>query len=391
MSAARLKWISLAVLMLQNAATPLIFRAAMTSTTSRDRFDVVHAVLMQELLKCVASLGLLLVEKSGDTVAWSRTLRSDILGRPTDTLKLGIPAVLYFIQNMCLQLASANLPAAVFQVTYQGKSLVVAFCSVMMLGKMLTRARWLAIALMGAGLVVVQLAKNTESKKSANDDEQNFMLGLFLTLVGCFCSGFASVYFEKMMKMPTVAAKVVAAAAGHTSASQTSASQAQKPSMWVRNVQLAGFSMLIGVLQISMSRSLRFFAGVTDSAVAESGGFFHGFTGIVWFMVINNAFGGLCVAMVIKYADNILKGFACALATIGASIASVYIFGFDLGLTFLIGMIIVLGASLLYGGTIKLGTGNDWWNTEPPLCADMRKGSFQVDGGETKSTATNSV
>ena len=386
-----MKWLSLAVLMLQNAATPLIFRAAMTASTSRDRFQVVHAVLMQELLKCVASLGLLLHEHRGDARAWLGTLRTEIVGRPVDTLKLGVPAVLYFIQNLCLQLASANLPAAVFQVTYQGKSLVVAFCSVVMLGKMLTRVRWLAIALMGAGLVVVQLAKNTESKKAANDEEQNFMLGLFLTLVGCFCSGFASVYFEKMMKMPAAAAKaVVAAATSSSSPSSELKTETKKPSMWVRNVQLAWFSMLIGVLQICASGLLR--GQRVSSAAADTGGFFHGFSSVVWLMVVNNAFGGLCVAMVIKYADNILKGFACALATIFASMASVYFFGFHLGLTFAVGMVGVLGASLLYGGTFRVGKDNDWWNSEPPMCASMRTASFSgrvLKNGAITTTATS--
>eukprot|EP00946_MAST-07B_sp_MAST-7B-sp1_P003798 g3798.t1 len=361
MASSRMKWLSLGVLMLQNTATPLIFRAAMTATTSHDRFEVVHAVFTQELIKCVLSLGLLFHEQGGDIQAWLRTLSADIAGKPIDTLKLSVPAVLYFIQNMCLQLASANLPAAVFQVTYQGKSLVVAFCSVVMLGKMLTRVRWLAIALMGFGLVVVQLAKSKEAVKGVNDDEQNIMLGLLLTVLGCFCSGFASVYFEKMMKTPTASSSQKPSLSGE--------SERKTPSMWVRNVQLAGFSMLIGALHMGFSS----FSRVTeDPANNSDGGFFHGFSNIVWLMVFNNAFGGLCVAMVIKYADNILKGFACALATILASVASVYFFGFHLRFTFLLGMAIVLWSSLLYGGTIRLGKDNDWWNTEPPLCAGVR-------------------
>eukprot|EP00946_MAST-07B_sp_MAST-7B-sp1_P000724 g724.t1 len=332
----------------------------MTASTSRDRFEVVHAVFIQELIKCVLSLGLLLGEHGGSIQAWFRTLGAEIVGKPIDTLKLSVPAVLYFIQNMCLQLASANLPAAVFQVTYQGKSLVVAFCSVVMLGKMLTRVRWLSIALMGCGLVVVQLAKSKETVKGVNDDEQNIMLGLLLTVMGCFCSGFASVYFEKMMKTPTASSSQKSSLSGESKA----------PSMWVRNIQLAGFSMLIGALHMFVSS---FTSALEDPAATSHGGFFHGFSNIVWLMVFNNAFGGLCVAMVIKYADNILKGFACALATVLASVASVYFFGFHLRFTFLLGMVVVLFSSLLYGGTIRLGKGNDWWNTEPPLCAGVRK------------------
>ena len=64
--------------------------------------------------------------------------------------------------------------------------------------------------------------------------------------------------------------------------------------------------------------------------------------------------GGLLVALVIKHADNILKGFATALATVWATVATVFLFGFTLGGEFVIGMLLVLGATLLYGGTVKL-------------------------------------
>merc|ERR1719281_254316 len=90
----------------------------------------------------------------------------------------------------------------------------------------------------------------------------------------------------------------------------------EKPSMWVRNVQLAGFSTLLGSLVVAAT-------GTNGRSL------FYGFDNAVWLMVLNNAAGGLCVAFVIKYADNILKGFACALATIVAAVASVYFFGFE--------------------------------------------------------------
>ena len=37
-------------------------------------------------------------------------------------------------------------------------------------------------------------------------------------------------------------------------------------------------------------------------------GLFHGFTPLVWTIVVVQAVGGLVVAATIKYADNILKG-----------------------------------------------------------------------------------
>lgn len=98
-----------------------------------------------------------------------------------------------------------------------------------LLSTRLTRAKWLSLAILGSGLAIVNLSNNKESGKSAmaNADEQNVAKGLFFVITGCFCSAFAGVYFEKMMKHGAV-----------------------KPSMWLRNVQLASFSVMIGIVQM---------------------------------------------------------------------------------------------------------------------------------------------
>jgi UDP-sugar transporter A1/2/3 len=49
----------------------------------------------------------------------------------------------------------------------------------------------------------------------------------------------------------------------------------------------------------------------------------------VMYLVGMNATGGLLVAVVVKYADNILKGFACSLAIIISSVISIFLFGFQ--------------------------------------------------------------
>lgn len=346
-----MKIFSLALLTVQNGLTPLIFRAALTSSKSEERFDVVEAVLVQECLKLFLSIILLFGEEGRSLQQFLSTITVEIINKPKETLKLAIPAFLYFVQNVCLQLASANLPAAVFQVTYQGKSLIVALCSVVLLSKKLTRFKWAAIGLMGFGLSMVQLSKNTETNQSsmANAREQSVILGLLFTAVAASCSGFAGVYFEKMMKQPT------------TSTNEGG----KKPSMWVRNIQLAAFSILIGLVNLVLIRS------ASNNNKNTKRTMFEGFNGIVWIMVFNNALGGLCVAMVIKYADNILKGFACAAATLWASIASVYLYGFELHFNFLFGMLIVLLSTLMYGGSIKIST--QYWNDEPNLCTKLRK------------------
>merc|ERR1712059_178701 len=69
----------------------------------------------------------------------------------------------------------------------------------------------------------------------------------------------------------------------------------------------------------------------------------------VWFTVLQNALGGLLVAVVVKYADNILKGFACSLAIIITCVASIFIFDFSISLQFSMGAALVISSIFLYG------------------------------------------
>lgn len=69
----------------------------------------------------------------------------------------------------------------------------------------------------------------------------------------------------------------------------------------------------------------------------------------VWYLVILQATGGLLVAMVVKYADNILKGFATSLAIVVACVASILLFDFQLTLQFTFGTLLVISSIFMYG------------------------------------------
>ena len=62
------------------------------------------------------------------------------------------------------------------------------------------------------------------------------------------------------------------------------------------------------------------------------------------------AFGGLVVAMTVKYADNILKGFATSISIIVSSVFSYLVLN-DLspGGFFIIGTFLVILATFMYG------------------------------------------
>ena len=58
--------------------------------------------------------------------------------------------------------------------------------------------------------------------------------------------------------------------------------------------------------------------------------------------------GGIMVAVVVKYADNIMKGFATSAAIIISCIVSVYLFDVVLSVQFIFGTVLVMLSIYLY-------------------------------------------
>lgn len=110
-------------------------------------------------------------------------------------------------------------------------------------------------------------------------------------------------------------------------------------SVWLRNVQLGMFG--------SLSALLGMFA--KDWGTISDNGFFFAYSPLVFAVVVQQAVGGLIVAVVVKFADNILKGFATSLSIIISCIAAVFLFGFVISFLFVVGAALVMIAIYLYG------------------------------------------
>merc|ERR1712107_902012 len=269
---------------------------------------------MAELVKLITCLGLVWNDEDRSVAKWWSALDRTIIKQPMDTVKVMVPSAVYLIQNNLLYVAASNLDVATYQITYQLKILTTAMFAVTMLNKKLISTQWISLLILIAGVAMVQLSDVKESKSSANVAEQSKMLGFTAALSACCLSGFAGVYFEKILKGSDV-------------------------SVWMRNVQLAMLSVPMGLVT----------SYVSDGAKISEHGFFHGYDNFVWFTVAQNALGGFLVAVVVKYADNILKGFACSLAIIITCVASIFIFDFSLSLQFSLGAACVIGSIFLYG------------------------------------------
>ena len=110
----------------------------------------------------------------------------------------------------------------------------------------------------------------------------NAFIGTAAVLIEVILSGFASIYFEKVIK-----------------------TDPEKIGIWERNFQLALGSCPIYIIFITANKG-------------DAAGFLGGWTPTAWILAVLGAAGGLLVALSIKYGDSILK----TLATTGAIILS---------------------------------------------------------------------
>ncbi|VDC06665.1 unnamed protein product [Peniophora sp. CBMAI 1063] len=329
-----LKYISLVTLAVQNAALAVLMHYSRVSAQPSHAYSPAAAVLATELLKGAISLCIafsrveLPPQYSLEQGAIARSnlnprvflARCRQLGKEvfrTDCWKLSIPAILYVIQNNLQFVAASNLDAATFQVTYQMKILTTAAFSVVLLRKKLTPVKWLALFFLAVGVAVVQL--QTSGSHGSGPDVHGMVpfKGFLAVAAACFTSGLAGVYFEMVLKNSS-------------------------GDLWVRNVQLSLFSLLPALAPIVATQ------GANVTAVPSFTNLFANFTVAAWATVATQVLGGLITALVIKYADNIMKGFATSLSIVISFLLSVGLFHTRITLAFLVGASIVLAATWLY-------------------------------------------
>ena len=81
----------------------------------------------------------------------------------------------------------------------------------------------------------------------------------------------------------------------------------------------------------------------------QKNGFFAGYDSLVWTVVLLAALGGLVVAVVVKFADNVLKGFAASASIVLSCVISSMVFhDSQMTLSFMIGASIVCGSAYAY-------------------------------------------
>lgn len=318
-----LKWIALLVLLIQNSGLALTMRYSRISRPADETYIATTAVLVAEVVKLVVSSFLCFsLDCKYDIQRFRDLLRVEFVDGRREFLKLFIPSGLYVIQNNLQYIATSNLPAEVYQVLANMKIVTTAILSVLMLGRKHTALQWTSIVALTLGICLVQMSQGKGSNDIGN---QNRFLGLICVLSGACTSGFAGVYFEKVLK-------------------------STNSSIWLRNIQLA----LIGLGFSSIT------CMASDYEKIQQVGFFSGYDSLVCVVILLAALGGLVVAVVVKYADNVLKGFAASASIVLSCVVSNLVFhDSSMSLAFGVGATIVCGSAYAYSYTPPVAANSD--------------------------------
>lgn len=380
----RFQLLLLFLMVIQNSCTVLIGRYTRNPTIPKhELYKVNHLIMISEITKFVLSCLLehIVQSSSASSSSLLQSIHQHILDNIFDTCKVLIPALLYIVQTSLLYVALSNLTAPIFQVTYQMKLVTTALLSVLMLPNRSYNVRqWICLILLSIGVSIVVLGEQKQQQKQdTNHNEQNFILGLTSVISGAFSSALAGVYFEKVLKTAANDKKglkdidmnnrnnisndrsvelvplmddTTSSTNATTNVDQgkvNTASAITEPTLWMRNIQLSFFSILLAATQNAYQnyKTHGDQAQQEKTTTIQEESYFHGFTMWVWALVFFQAGGGLLVAAIIKYADNVVKGLASGVSIIVATLFSIIASPdsrSQMNFQFLLGSILILGS-----------------------------------------------
>lgn len=282
---------------------------------SGDMFVSSVAVTMSELMKLLICIAILLAQNAMNVKSFALELCENLKDY-RDTLIVGIPGVVYAIQSVLWYTAASHLHASVFQLTYQLKLVTTAALFGCVMRRVLTAYHWATLCLLVFGVFLAQVDEISDIRNhlyNSNSGSADPLFGLACILLATFLSAFSCVFIEYLLKNTT-------------------------KSLIYRNIQLSSFGILSSLL----------FVFVKDSDIVLHKSFFFGFDAYVWLAVVIQSLGGLLTAAVLKYADNILKGFASSIALL-LTLVSSSIFLHHMPTVYLIsGNVVVVIATILY-------------------------------------------
>ncbi|CAK9045635.1 UDP-N-acetylglucosamine transporter (Golgi UDP-GlcNAc transporter) (Solute carrier family 35 member A3) [Durusdinium trenchii] len=238
------------------------------------------------------------------------TIRAAFTESPFTMWWLGL---LYAVQNLlyfvCLQYTSA----AAYQVLSQTKMIFTAAFMGQMLGKKFSQTQILALIMLVIGTSFTQLAEIQGPMVAGSRP----WLGAGLAVLSALLSALPNVFYERVLK--------------------------EQKNQWVSNLQI---TIWIATWVLIIKGCGMFFGGTRGFEVS---GMLSGFNIMVWVIVMLKTLNCIIIPACLKYADNILYGYAKPISIVLTVIVTSCL-NFTLPApTMLIGTLLVLTSIVIYG------------------------------------------
>ena len=308
----------------------------------KERYSIVGSVVVTEFIKWGLS-----------TLAVCRDQRwsvPDTMRRCTtimwSSLPMAIPAVVYLVQNTLNYVALKSIPSATHAILVQLKLLTTAIFAVLILRKQIFFYQWRALFLLFIGIVLVQWP-TTQSSGSQQAAAAGTALGSGMGDDGSGGGVWALSARDLVARYGGVMAATTQAALSGFSGVYTEWRLKGRGSftLWENNFQLCFYSILFGAFSLLMSTS--------DMTMIMERGFFYGYSGYTWTCIALNSWGGLMVAAILLYCDNILKNFASSVSILATSVLGFMLYGEpQFTINFFCGACVLISAIFIYNEDI---------------------------------------
>jgi drug/metabolite transporter (DMT)-like permease len=318
------------------------------------------ACILVELFKTVIAFCIVLAQEK--TINLELAFPWFYAGGMKNFLKLSVPSILYTISANLIHFGMYRLHVPLFQVLYNFRIVAtVIISSFLFAERKYSTVKWCCCISLFVGIVIANLdpffagvevstpALPPTSPPSATIASSSGLATASLTanladgLMPETAAPTSGMTFPAVTITQYILAAVAVAAAGVSTASAGVYSEKllketmATMSPWMRNIQFG----TLGVLYTSM-------LALKDYEEIWEKGPFYGFETQVWLMALNQAIGGLIVALVLFYLDSVIRSFAGSASFLLCTLISVLFLGFHIHTAFLVGSLIILGATYFF-------------------------------------------
>lgn len=241
-----------------------------------------------------------------------------------NSAKMAVPAFLYLAMNFLGFVSLRRVDAGTFAIMQQSKVFFTALLQRIMLNRVLSVPKWCTLTLLVLGVSLISIHSQPSHAcprgpltllsppwrrgSSTSMETSSYVLGVLAVLTDSALSGFATVYFEKVLKTTVL-------------------------TVWDRNLQLASWSIAIYLPW-----------ALYDQPTQP----LYGWSLVTVLLALLGAGGGILVALVIKHADSLAKNLATASSIVITTSASYLMFGGPMSTESVIGCFIVIIAGYTY-------------------------------------------